>query len=273
MSMTAYAQKKLGDHAIASASYTMPTAYLGIFAASPGETGSLASEISGGSYARVPLAGLMGAADATSGIATNSSAVTFAAPTAAWGLTAHLGIIDSVTLGAGNVLFYAPMANPRVVNNGDTALTFGAGSLSVSIAGSQSVMISSYLMKKLVDHILGTGSYTMPAAVYHGLLGSNPTIAGTLTSEVPGGGYLRQPLAAILGAFDALTGISTSVVDVTYPTPIADYPDVNYSFIADSPTALAGNLLFAGQLPSVLSIKAATAPALFPAGSIRLSIG
>jgi hypothetical protein len=102
-----------------------------------------------------------------------------------------------------------------------------------------------------------------------GLLTSNPTIAGTMTSEIGVGGYLRQPLAGLLGSFDSTTGISVNVADISFPSPSADYPDVNYSFIADSATAGAGNMLFAGQLPSVLNVNNGGAPALFPAGSIR----
>lgn len=272
MSLTAYLQKKLGDHALAIASYTMPSVHLGIFSNSPGENGSLSGEISGGSYARVALTAKMGAADGTTGISQNTSAATFPVPTAAWGTAAFLGILDSATLGAGNVLWYTQMTNPRVVNNGDAALVFDIGSLSVSIAGLQSIMITSYLMKKLVDHALGKSSFTMPTAVYHGLLNSNPTIAGTMSSEINVGGYARQPLAGVIGAIDATTGIAVNASDLSYPQPTADYPDVNYSFIADAAGVGAGNMFFAGQLPSMLDITANGAAALFPAGAIRVEL-
>jgi hypothetical protein len=272
MSLTSYAQKKLGDHALAIASYTMPTVRLGLFSASPGENGSLSGEISGGSYARQALTSAMGAADSTTGIALNTSAITFPVPTAAWGTVAYLGAIDALTLGTGNVLWYTQMTNPRVVNNGDAALVFDIGSLSFSIAGIQSIMITSYLMKKLVDHATGKSSFTMPTAVYHGLLNASPTIAGTMSSEVNVGGYARRPLAGVIGAFDSSTGISVNASDLSYPNPTADYPDVNYSFIADAAGVGAGNMLFAGQLPSMLDIAANGAAALFPAGAIRIAI-
>lgn len=268
MPLTAYAQKKLGDTALGIAQWTMPSAvYLALFTASPGENGSLTSEISGGDYARVELTSLMAAANATTGISTNSSAVTFAAPTANWGMVQYIGIVDDST--GGNVLFYAPVANPRAVNNGDPAVSFAVGSITVSIAGVVAAMISSYLMKKLVDHLLGKASFTMPASVYLLLLASDPTIAGTLTSEVGVGGYARQTLVSVMVAFDATSGVSTNGSAVTFPTPTADYPTVNYWAIADA--ASAGNVLFSGQLPSALVIRNAQAPALFPAGSINLT--
>src|SRR5207302_901254 len=115
-------------------------------------------------------------------------------------------------------------------------------------------------MKKSADHLLGKASFTMPAAVYHGLLNANPTIAGTMSSEINVGGYARRPLAGVMGALDATTGISVNASDLSYPSPTADYPDVNYSFIADAAGVGAGNMLFAGQLPATLSIKANGAP-------------
>lgn len=266
--LTSYLQKKLGDHSFGIASWTMPTTvYLALFSASPGENGSLTSEISGGSYARVSLTAKMGAADATTGIATNSSTVAFAAPTAAWGSVQFLGICDASS--AGNVLYYAPIVNARVVNNGDAAMSFDIGSIAVEIVGSLAAMITSYLMKKLVDHSLGKASFTMPTNVYHCLFGSDPTIAGSLGSEVGVGGYARQALTAIMSAFDATTGVSSNASAVTYPTPTADYPTVNYAGIADA--ASAGNLLFSTALPSALVIRSAQSPVLFPAGSINVT--
>jgi hypothetical protein len=265
-SLTAYLQKKLGDHAIGKASYTMPTVHLALLSASPGEAGSLTSEFSGGSYARVALTAKMGAADSTTGISLNTSVVTFPSPTAAWGSLVYAAIVDASS--GGNVLFYMPVGNPIVVNNGDPAPSFPIGSISVSIAGALSIMITSYLMKKLVDHALGKSAYTMPIAVYHLLLASNPTIAGTLSSEVGVGAYARQELTSAMSVFDATTGIASNTTALAYPTPTADYPSVNYTGIADA--ASAGNLLFADQLPSALVIRNAQAPARFPTGSINL---
>ncbi len=267
MPLTAFGQKKLGDIALGIADWTMPSTYLAIFTASPGENGSLTSEFAGGSYARQALTAAMSAANAVTGVSTNTSAVSFPAPTATLGMALYLGILDAAT--AGNVIWYAPLANPRVINNGDAAVVMPIGSISVSIVGVEAIMISSYLMKKLVDHGLGKASYAKPS-VYHGLLGSNPTIAGTLSSEVGVDGYLRQALTASMSAVDASAGTSSNTLDIAYPTPTADYPDVNYSFAADA--ASAGNLLFANQLASTLSVRAASVPAQFPAGSINFVI-
>lgn len=269
MQLTAFAQKKLGDLALGVAAWTMPSVYLALFASSPGENGSLASEVSGGSYARVALTAKMGAADTVTGIAISTSVVTFPAPSAAQGVIAWAGIVDASS--AGNVLAYTPLGNPLVVNNGDPAISFDVGTIAVSIAGAISANATSYLMKKLVDHMLGKASWGGPSAIYHCLFASDPTIGGGLSSEVGVGGYVRQLLSGIMSAVDATSGLSSNASAIKYPDPAANWPSVNFSGIADA--ASAGTLLFSAQLPSPLSIAAGNAPALFPAGKITVSFG
>lgn len=269
MPLTAYGQKKLGDLVLGIAAWTMPTTRLGIFRESPGENGSLTSEFTGGSYARQALAAAMGAADATTGISTSSSAITFPSNTANHGFAGWVGILDSATLGAGNVIAYTQLSNGRVINNGDPAVVIDAGRLVFSIVGAVSIMLTSYAMKKLVDHALGKSSYSLPT-VYMGLLGSNPTIAGTQSSEVGVGAYVRRLLTSSMDAVDATSGLTTNNADIEFPDPTANYPDVNYAFGADAISA--GNMLFATQLPSTLDINAGAAPVVFPAGSIDFGI-
>jgi hypothetical protein len=96
-------------------------------------------------------------------------------------------------------------------------------------------------------------------------------VAGLMGTEVGVGGYQRQPLTAAMSAFDATAGTASNSFAISYPTPTADYPSVNFSFIADA--ASAGNLLFARQTPSPLAIRNAGAVALFPPGSINLTLG
>lgn len=51
--------------------------------------------------------------------------------------------------------------------------------------------LTNYLENKLLDHFLGTASYTMPTDVYVGLFTVTPGEAGGGT-EVTGGSYARQ---------------------------------------------------------------------------------
>jgi hypothetical protein len=64
--------------------------------------------------------------------------------------------------------------------------------------------LSNYLENKLIDHFLGTTTYTKPSAVYVGLFTVSPGEAGGGT-EVTGGSYARQA-----ATFTAASGGATS---------------------------------------------------------------
>lgn len=69
--------------------------------------------------------------------------------------------------------------------------------------------LTNYLENKLIDHFLGTTSYTMPAAVYIGLFTVAPTDAGGGT-EVTGGSYARQT-ATFSAAASGATSNDTNI--------------------------------------------------------------
>ena len=123
--MTDYLEQRICNHVLGKSAYAMPTVFLALFTANPGETGSQASEVTGGGYARQPLTAAMGTAGATTGTATNSQALTFGPATADWGTVTHMAIMDAAT--AGNMLMYAPVAQSKVMNTGDsTQIAVGA---------------------------------------------------------------------------------------------------------------------------------------------------
>jgi hypothetical protein len=132
MAMTAYLRKKLGDHTIGKASFTSPAAvFLGLFKASPTDSGALTDEVTGGSYARVSITASLSVFDAVSGVASSTADITFAVPTADWGTITHVGIIDAST--AGNVLLYEAIPSPRFVASGGRAVKFTTGQLNISL--------------------------------------------------------------------------------------------------------------------------------------------
>ena len=69
--------------------------------------------------------------------------------------------------------------------------------------------LTNYLENKLIDHFLGTDSYTMPTDVYIALFTVAPTDAGGGT-EVTGGSYARQ-VATFSTASDGATSNDTNV--------------------------------------------------------------
>ena len=101
--------------------------------------------------------------------------------------------------------------------------------------------MSDYLENEILDHILGTGAYTMPTAVYVGLsTGSfNDDNSGT---ELSGSGYARQSIA-----FNAATsGTADNSGAVDFPAATGSWGTVSHFGLFDASTS--GNLLIHGAL-------------------------
>jgi hypothetical protein len=112
-----------------------PTRPAGLFVAlytavTDAEAGT-GTEVSGGSYARVNVGTAFGAP--TDGAGSNSSIITFAAPTANWGTVTHFAIRDAST-GGNAVSAIVALTASRVINNGDAAPQFAVGALTLSIS-------------------------------------------------------------------------------------------------------------------------------------------
>jgi hypothetical protein len=101
--------------------------------------------------------------------------------------------------------------------------------------------MSDYLENEILDHILGTGAYTMPTTVYVGLsTGSfNDDNSGT---ELSGSGYARQSIA--FGAAASGTASNSGAVD--FPAATGSWGTVSHFGIFDASTG--GNLLIHGAL-------------------------
>ncbi len=94
------------------------------------EAGDLLGEVSGGAYARQQVP----AADWThmgSGV-TNAVDIDFPVATDGWGTIVHAAIMDSATLGAGNVLLHGALTISRSVGVGDQ-LRFLVGEVEVGL--------------------------------------------------------------------------------------------------------------------------------------------
>ena len=72
--------------------------------------------------------------------------------------------------------------------------------------------LTNYLESKLIDHFLGTTTYTKPSAVYVGLFTVTPGEAGGGT-EVTGGSYARQ--TATFGAASSGSTTNSGNIDFT----------------------------------------------------------
>lgn len=99
--------------------------------------------------------------------------------------------------------------------------------------------MSDYLENKVLDHILGTTSYTMPSAVYVGL--STGSFADDNSgTELSGSGYAR--VAATFNA--AASGATDNASAVQFSAATGSWGTVSHFGIFDASTA--GNLLIHG---------------------------
>jgi hypothetical protein len=101
--------------------------------------------------------------------------------------------------------------------------------------------LSDYAENKLLDHLLGRTSFTMPATVRVALFTTATTDAGGGT-EVTGGAYARQPLT-----IDAASGGATqNSAEIVFPVATANWGTISHVAIYDAATA--GNSLMHGAL-------------------------
>lgn len=120
------------------------TWHIGLLTAAADQEVPTLTEVTGGSYARVAVtaslanfsgtqgAGTTTASSGTSGASSNNIAITFAAPTANWGTITHMAFFDASS--GGNAWIVLPLAQSRIVNNGDAAPSFAINTLTVTAA-------------------------------------------------------------------------------------------------------------------------------------------
>ena len=127
---------------------------------------------------------------------------------------------------------------------------------------------SNYTENEIVDHILGTSSWTMPVAVSLALFTTNPDFeTGIGGTEASGGSYARKALA-----FDAASGgaSSNSAQRVwTVGTDIAAGTYVGYG-VFDA--ASGGNMLFGEAFGANKVLTNSGDTLTFAIGSITYSI-
>jgi len=103
--------------------------------------------------------------------------------------------------------------------------------------------LSDYLENEILDHILGTGAYTMPTNVYVGL--STGSFADDNSgTELSGSGYTRK--VASFGA--ASSGTASNDAAIEFPAATGSWGTVSHFGIFDASTS--GNLLIHGALTS-----------------------
>jgi len=103
--------------------------------------------------------------------------------------------------------------------------------------------LSDYLENEILDHILGTGAYTMPTNVYVGL-STGSFVDDNSGTELSGSGYARK--VASFGA--ASSGTASNDAAIEFPAATGSWGTVSHFGIFDASTS--GNLLIHGALTS-----------------------
>ena len=127
--MSDYLEKKILDYVLRNTADWAPTAvYLALHTADPVDAGT-GAEVSGGSYARQACA--FNATHATGGNTANTDAESFTVMPPC--TVTHIGVWDSGTYGAGNLLFHTAVATPKAVLAGDT-ISVAIGAVTITLA-------------------------------------------------------------------------------------------------------------------------------------------
>ena len=110
-----------------------PVLYLGLLKAAPGFDGTGGNEVSGGNYSRKTLAGTDWNNASTSNSATTltlAAALTFATPSADWGIITHVGVFSASS--SGNLLDVCELTTSVNVTSGNAPI-IAAGEAGVVI--------------------------------------------------------------------------------------------------------------------------------------------
>jgi len=107
--------------------------------------------------------------------------------------------------------------------------------------------MSDYLENEILDHILGTGAYTMPSAVYVGLSTAsfNDDNSGT---ELTGNGYAR--VSATFSA--AASGTTSNSAGIEFSAATGSWGSVSHFGLFDASSG--GNLLIHGAFTTAKSV-------------------
>jgi hypothetical protein len=126
---------------------------------------------------------------------------------------------------------------------------------------------SDYLENKILDHIVGKTSYTMPTA-YVALSTADPLDTGAGLAEPSGGAYARVATAG--GDWNAAaSGAIDNANAITFPTATASWGTISHFAIMDAATS--GNMLAHGALTASKVIGNGDT-ATFAAGDIDITL-
>lgn len=128
---------------------------------------------------------------------------------------------------------------------------------------------TTYTQQKVLDHVRGKTSWTMPTTVACALFTATPSDAGGGT-EATYTGYLRATVAA--ADWTAASGTSsTNTNPVSFPLCSGGSNSIGWFGLYDSATVGAGNLLAWGAVSSALTVSTGITPS-FAASQLTITL-
>lgn len=121
---------------------------------------------------------------------------------------------------------------------------------------------SNYLENKLINHSLGTTTFTKPTSVYLALYTVSPSDSSSGT-EATGGSYVRK----VIAFSSASSGSAVNSASITFSA----MPTTNIVAIGIVDALTAGNQLFWATLASNRALIAGDS-IVFPSGSVVVSL-
>ncbi|MBW2672957.1 MAG: hypothetical protein JRD89_06000 [Deltaproteobacteria bacterium] len=117
-------------NSILTAELKTTTRYAALFTADPTDSGSVANEVSGGSYARQAITC---GDDPASREISNTAEVAFPVATTNWGTITHLGVCQGSTGSVADMDWHGALTTPKPIDSSDR-LVFAVGSITVKFA-------------------------------------------------------------------------------------------------------------------------------------------
>lgn len=132
--------------------------------------------------------------------------------------------------------------------------------------------MSDYLEEIFIDHLLRTGTFSKPAAIYVALFTTAQDDADSGGVEVAAASYNRiavTQLDANWNAPAAGNGLTDNVSDITFDTPAENWGTIVGFGIYDAVTG--GNLLIHGTLGTSKTVNNGDPAPKFSAGDLNLT--
>ena len=130
MQASTFLEHAILNHFFRSASQPAPaTLFLALYISDPTDD-DIGTEIAGGGYMRQIITFAEPQQVGGRGQTQNNAQVTFPTATDNWGTISHWGVRDALT--GGNLLTYAPVPTPKLIEQGDEA-KFNANAITISV--------------------------------------------------------------------------------------------------------------------------------------------